>query len=226
MVDLSGAVETLQMADEAPAGGHDGWTEMVIAIVLSVAGLTTSWSSYQASLWDGDQAAHFSRADALRVMASRAHQEADSRRAVEVDLFNAWLQAKARGDAALATFYEDRFPADLAPAFRAWIAQGPMTNRAAPPSPFVMAAYRPAGYAEAKTLDGQADKTFERGQEDNRISEVFIQGTVFLAMALFFGGIGQVFRIRGVRLALLAISVLACAAGIGTIAALPTLSPG
>ncbi len=214
------------MADEAPAGGHDGWIEMVIAIVLSMAGLTTSWSSYQASLWDGDTAAHYSRADALRVLASRAHQEADSRRAVEVDLFNAWLQARARGDKVLAAFYETRFPADFAPAFRSWIAQSPRTNRAAAQSPFVMAAYRPAGYAEAKALDGRADKTYARGQEDNHISEVFIQGTVFLAMALFFGGIGQVFRIRGVRVALLAISILACAAGIGTVATLPTLSPG
>ena len=214
------------MADGAPAGGRDGWIEMVIAVVLSVAGLTTSWSSYQASLWDGEQAAHYSRAEALRVMASRAQQEADSHRAVQIGLFNSWLQAKAKDETALAAFYEDRIPPDLEPAFRSWIALKPMTNPAAPQSPFAMSAYRPAGYARAKALEAEADRAFDRGQEDNRVSDVFTQGTVFLAMALFFGGIGQVFRIRGVRVGLLAISVLACAAGIGTIATLPTLSPG
>ena len=214
------------MADEAPAGGKDGWIEMVVAVALSVAGLTTSWSSYQASLWDGEQAAHYSRAEALRVTASRARIETDSHRAVQIGLFDGWLQAKARDETALAAFYEERFPADLQPAFRSWIAQDPMNNPKAPQSPFSTDAYHPPGYARAAALETQADQTYERGQEDNRISDVFTQGTVFLAVALFFAGIGQVFRIRRVRLALLAISILACAVGIGTIATLPTLSPG
>jgi len=214
------------MADDTKASHRDGWIEVVIATVLSIAGLATSWSSYQASLWDGEQAAHYSRANALRVSASRARLEADTQRSIQIGLFNSWLQAKARGDDTLANFYEARFPADLKSAFQPWIAQAPLKNPNAPQSPFATAAYNPAGYAEAEQLDVLSDKTFDRGQEDNRISDVFTRGTVFLAMALFFAGIGQVFKFRIVRLALLVIAIAACAVGISSVAFLPTLSPG
>lgn len=214
------------MPDEAPVGGRDGWIEMLIATVLSVAGLMTSWSSYQAALWDGEQAAHYSRANALRVLASRAQQQVEAHRAIEAGLFNAWLQAKAGGEDALAAFYEARFPPDLKPAFLAWLAKHPLKNPAAPQTPFSTGAYHPAGEEQARKLDAEADATFNTGQEDNRISDVFTQGTVFLAMALFFGGIGQVFKIRAVRLGLLLIAIVSCAVGLATIVALPTLSPG
>src|SRR6202012_1657338 len=68
--------------------------------------LAASSSRFQASLWDGEQAGHSRRANALRVLASSAQQEADSHRSIYIGLFNAWLQAKATNDAPLATFYE------------------------------------------------------------------------------------------------------------------------
>ena len=214
------------MSEGKQTGGRDDWIEMVIAGVLSAAGLLTSWSSYQASLWDGAQAAQYTRANALRVVASRVQLETDSHRAIEAGLFNAWLEAKAGDKDVLAAFYEERFPPDLKPAFQAWIAQNPLKNPAAAPSPFSMNTYRPKGEGQDATLEAQADAAFDKGQEDNRISDVFTQGTVFLAMALFFGGIGQVFKVRIVRLALVVIAAVSCGVGLATIVSLPTLSPG
>ena len=214
------------MSEDPDARRNDGWIEIVIAIVLSAGGLMTSWASYQAALWDGEQAAHYSRANAIRVMATRARLEADAHRTAEMALFNAWLQTVAEDRKTLASFYEARFPRDMKPAFDAWIEEAPLKNPDAPQTPFAMPAYQPQGMIQAQKLEAQADATFEVGQENNRVSDLFTQGAVILAMAMFFGGIGQVFRMRPVRLALLAISILACAIGLARILTLPTLSPG
>jgi hypothetical protein len=204
----------------------DSVMEVLIATVLSVGGLMTSWASYQAALWDGEQAAHYSHANALRVMASRVRLEADERRGLQMMLFNSWLQAKARDDATLAAFYERRFPPDMRPAVNAWLLLHPLKDPTAPPSPFAMPAYRPDGMAEATRLEGEADATFEHGQSDNRISDLFTQGAVYMATAMFFGGIGQVFRMRSVRVGLLAVAIVACAIGLSRIVSLPLLKPG
>ena len=211
----------------ADAGdGRDNWVEIVIAVVLSAGALMTSWATYQAALWDGEQAANYSRANALRVVSTRVRLEADSRQAVEIALFSSWLEAQAGGNRDLATFYVDRFPPDLRPAFDAWIAQNPLKTPGAPLSPFALPIYKPGGAIEARKLEAQADATFEAGEEGNRISDLFTQGAAIMASAMFFGGIGQVFRIRPVRLALLAVAVVTCALGVIRIVTLPTLQPG
>jgi hypothetical protein len=214
------------MSEREKPGWVDSWMEVVIAVVLSAGGLMTSWASYQAALWDGQQAAHYSRANALRVMATRARLEADSRRAIEINLFNSWLQAKAQGDEPMAKFYADRFPPDMKPAVNAWLLLRPLKDPTAPLSPFALPSYKPEGLAGADKLEVEADSTFARGQDDNRVSDLFTQGAVYMATAMFFGGIGQVFRVRQVRLGLLAVAVVACAIGLARIATLPVLQPG
>lgn len=210
---------------ETPPRGRDNWIEITTAVVLGTAGLLATWATYQAALWDGRQAEHYSRANALRTIATRRSLQADARQAVEVNMFNVWLEAQAHGDRGLAAFYRDRFPDDFRPAFQDWLSARPL-SRGAPPFPFTMPSYRPKGAAEAQALEAQADATFRRGQSDNRVSDSYGQATVFLGMALFFGGICQVFRIRYVRYLLITVSIVACATGIVELMFLPVLRPG
>jgi len=200
--------------------------EVASAVILSIAALASSGASYEAGLWDGEQAAHYSQAGALRVEASRAALEGDALRAIEVQTFGAWLQAKSRGDDPLADFFQARFPADFRPAFNAWMADHPLSNPSAAPTPFVMPAYRSPGRAEASALDARADMTFEKGQYDNAVSDAFEQGATVLAIALFFAGIGQVFKARGTRIALLTVASLALVAGLLRIVSLPLQTIG
>jgi hypothetical protein len=195
--------------------------EVASAVILSIAALASSGASYQAGLWDGEQAAHYSQAGALRIQASRAALEGDALKAIEVQTFGAWLQAKSRGDEQMADFFQARFPADFKPAFNAWVAEHPLTNPSAAPTPFAMAAYRSPGRAEARALDAKADQTFEKGQYDNAVSDAFEQGATVLAVALFFAGIGQVFKARGTRIALLTVAGLALVAGLLRLVSLP-----
>ena len=200
--------------------------EVASAVILSIAALASSGASYEAGLWDGEQAAHYSQASALRIQASRAALEGDALKGVEVQTFGAWLQAKSRGDDKMANFFQARFPADFKPAFNAWLADHPLTNPSAAPTPFATSIYRSPGRAEARALDAKADQTFEKGQYDNAVSDAFQQGATVLAVALFFAGIGQVFKASGTRIVLLTVAGLALVAGVLRIISLPIQTIG
>lgn len=205
----------------AMSGNSDTPLELASAAVLAVAALITSWAGYQASLWDGEQAAHYSRANALRIEASRAALSADTRQAVEIGMFFQWLDAEARQDRALASFYRSRLPPDLRPAFNEWLRDDPFTNESAAPTPFSQPVYRTQGRSRAAELDRAAMETFERGQRDNAISDAFTQGSTIVSTAMFFAGIGQIFRVRVARVGLLAMAILAITLGVMRLAALP-----
>lgn len=195
--------------------------EIANAVVLSFAALASSWAVYQAELWDGEQAAHYAQANTLRTQASRIAVEGDTLAAVEAQLFNAWLTAKANGDEALASFYQARFPEHMKPAFNAWLAQRPLINPSAAPTPFATREYQFPGRRSASQLDARADQNFRAGQRDNAISDAFQQSATLLAVALFFGGIGQVFKLPSARIGLLAVATIALVAGILRLISLP-----
>jgi hypothetical protein len=209
-----------------PEDSSDGWLELASVVVLSVAAFLSSWGAYQAALWDGEQAANYSRANALRIEASSAAAEANALSTIEADLFAHWLDAKARGDEVLSRFYQARFPAELKPALNAWLREKPLTNPSAPATPFAMPNYHRAKIDEAKALSAKADATFKAGQRDNVISDAFMQGATILALALFFGGIGQIFRSRTARIGLLTVASLAIVIACLRIFTLPTQALG
>jgi hypothetical protein len=207
----------------APDIWRIGWLESAVAIVISVAGLGTSWSSYQAALWNGRQAIRFGSAGAQRTEASQAALDAGMKQVIDVGLFSAWVNAKKSGDEALATFYERRFTPAMKPAFAEWLAQEPMTNPQAAQSPFVLRSYRQPLQARAEQLGVQAEREFEGGMQANGYSNAYTRSAVILALSMFLGGVGQVFRRPGVRILLAACAALACAYGVARIFGLPNL---
>ena len=52
----------------------------------------------------------------------------------------------------------------------------------------------------------------------------FIRGGVILAMAMFFGGVGQVFAARNLRIVMALMAFLSCAVGLLQIFTLPVLA--
>jgi hypothetical protein len=195
--------------------------EVASAVVLSISALASSWASYQAGLWDGEQAAHYSLANTYRTQASRAAIEGDALGILHTQLFGVWLQARARNEDALAAFFEARFPPEFRPAFNAWMAEKPFTNPAASPSPFVMPLYRRPGHDRADAFDAKAEEAYKVGQYANGVSDAFEQGATVLAAALFFGGIGQVFKQRSTRIILLTVACVALVVGLLRLFSLP-----
>src|SRR5688572_20339709 len=64
--------------------------ETLAAILLGVAALATAWSSYQASVWGGIQAAHYNVSSGLRTRAARAADDAARHRLLDLFLFTKW----------------------------------------------------------------------------------------------------------------------------------------
>jgi hypothetical protein len=184
--------------------------EVVTAVSLSVAALLTSWAAYQAALWDGAESAEYSRANVQRTEAAQLATRAGQLEAMDVLTSMQWLNAYAAGDAKLQAFYRARLRPEFVPAFEAWLATDPRNNPNAPASPFVMPQYQSAAQKQADALEAQAEAGLDRGELAKHHSNEFIQVTVVLASAMFFGGIVQVFKIRRVRFALVGVSVLTC----------------
>lgn len=198
--------------------------EPVAAIVLSAAGVLTSWAGYQAAMWDGIQMAKYGLSSSHRVEASQAALDAGMVRAVEVGLFRAWAEAKVRRDAQLAAYYEERFPDDLKTAFDEWVAERPMENPRAAASPFALSSYRPKGLAVAAALDAKADQEFQAAVKAKHTADAYVRAGVVLGIAMFFAGIGQVFKRPMARLLLAVTSLVALVLGTVLVVTLPVLA--
>ena len=118
------------------------WVEVIATVLLSIAAIATAWSSYQATRWNGEQAKASARTNAIRIEAARAQALGEAQTEVDVATFIQWVNARARQEAGLATFYRSRFRKEFVPAFNAWVARKPLVNPEAPPTPFAMPQYR------------------------------------------------------------------------------------
>jgi len=194
------------------------------AIVLSIAALLTSWASFQSALWDGEQAANYTRAGTSRIQASLLATENGQYQAVDLFLFTQWLNAYASQDQPLQDFYRERFRPEFRRAFNAWLEQQPMRNPKAPHTPFLMKEYAPALALQAAAADKRANALFDEGQRCNDVSDAYVAATVILALALFLAGIGQSFERRRLTAGLTLLAALACVFGLIQLIALPSLT--
>jgi hypothetical protein len=213
-------------ADDSEAGNSIKATliEIVPAIILSLAGLMASWASHQGAMWNGMQSVYFGRANFERAAASRARFEGEMVRAVQVDLFSDWIEAKSRGNETLAQFYRTRMPLDFRDQFEAWLATRPLDDPEAPPTPFAMKGYRPPGFDDAARAEKLAETHFALGEEASTTSYAYNRAGVVLATAMFFCGIGQVFRQTPVRFALTTVAIVTWLIGLQLLLTMPAVS--
>lgn len=187
---------------------------------MSLAALATSWASYQASLWSGEQAQHDATSGTYRAKSTRASTRADELRLIDIGAFGQWMNAASRGDWELAGFIRHRFRREFIPAFENWIASHPLTSPAAAPTPFVHPSYRLADDAIADSLDRIADHEVAESQRANRISDGYVLDAVIMATVLFFAGAEQA-SVGRVRVFMLVIATGMCLAGIIRLIASP-----
>ncbi len=175
-------------AESEPDRGRD-WQGLLVTVLLVVAALATSWSSYQATRWNGEQAAAASRTNAIRIEASRAQGLSEAQSQIDVATFIAWADASGAGDEELAEFYVDRFRDEFTPAFNAWLATEPLTNPDAPPTPFAMDDYQVASQVEAAELDAAAEVSAAEVRLNIQRSSNYVLTVVLYAVVLFFAGV-------------------------------------
>ena len=185
-------------ADAPPDSGRN-WQELLVTVLLVVAALATSWSSYQATRWNGEQAAAAGRTNAIRIDAARADGLARTQTQVDVATFIAWADADLRGETEVADFYVDRFRDEFRPAYEAWIAQQPLTNADAPSTPFAMEEYQVAAKQQAGELDAEAEASAAEVRLDIQRSSNYVLTVVLYAIVLFFAGMSTRLSNRRLR---------------------------
>src|SRR3954470_22336996 len=205
-------------ADEPPAREW-GRQELVVTLLLVVAALGTSWSSYQATRWNGEQAAAAGRTSAVRISAARAQGQAQAQTQVDVATFIAWADADRQGDHQLAAFYVARFRDEFKPAFDAWRATAPFTNPDAPPTPFAMPEYQLASRTEAEQLDAASEAGAAQVLQYIQRSSNYVLTVVLYAVVLFFAGMST--RLKNPRLRWV-MTLAGCAVLLGALAWLTT----
>jgi len=189
--------------------------EIGATVLLAFAAVATTWSSYQATRWNGEQAKLSGRVNKVRIDAARASGLANAQQQIDVATFMQWVDSYARGDAKLETFYRTRFRPEFTPAFEAWVATKPLKTRGAPPTPFAMPEYRLAARAEAEQLDQTAEVLAGEVRRDIQRSSNYVLGVVLFAVALFFAGMSTKLTSGRLRNLVLAIG---CVLFVGTVA--------
>jgi hypothetical protein len=171
------------------AARHERRLELVSTILLALATVATAWAAYQSRQWTGEQSEATAKATAARIAENRFSALANRQVQIDVATFIQWLNAHEEHHPRLADVYRARFRAEFKPAFAAWIATKPFTDKAAPPTPFAMARYRLKAEAEAQRLETSAAAASGRAKSANQHADNYMLAVVLFATALFFAGL-------------------------------------
>jgi hypothetical protein len=203
-------------ADLTRTGGR---LELVATVMLSIATVATAWSGYQASRWNGEQAAAFSRASALRIESTKAAGLADAQTQIDVATYIQWVDAYALERTELTDFYYERFRDEFKPAMDAWIAARPLRNPDAPLTPFVMPEYQVQARAESEQLEAEAESFSAMARTNIQRATNYVLGVVLFASVLFFAGMSTKLQSPRLRRFLLGFGVVIF---VGTVAWMAT----
>ena len=179
--------------------------EIVATVLLAVAAVATAWSGYQATRWNGEQAKASARTNAIRIEAARAQGLAEAQTEVDIATFIQWVDAYALGRTELTDFYFRRFREEFKPAFNAWVASKPLTNRRAPLTPFVMPQYELAAGEEAAQLDADAEVSSATVRRNIQRASNYVLAVVLFSVSLFFAGVST--KLTAARLRKLTLGV-------------------
>jgi hypothetical protein len=195
--------------------------ELTAAALMAVATLAIAWSGYQAARWSGLEAQEYAEANAARAEANEARTIAAQDRLQDLTNFNRWLELSTQGATELAALYEERFRPEFVPAFEAWLADDPLDNPGATPSPLLEPEYRLGENAKAEALEAEATENFDGGREATENGDKYVFTTVFLAAVLFFAGMSLRFRLTTMRVAILVLGVVFLGVGVVQLLSLP-----
>lgn len=182
--------------------------EVLEAVVLAVVAVVTAWSGFQSAKWDGVSAREYATSARLRAEGSKQQLTANQYLLYNTNVLNVWTQAVTTGNQKLAEFQLRRFTPEYRVAFDAWLKTNPLTDPSAPRGPTFMPEFKDPRSEEAKATDDAASRAFEAGVESRERAEHYVQITVLLSVVLFLIALGQRFKFRGVRVAVVGVAGL------------------
>jgi hypothetical protein len=200
---------------------HDRIIAVVEASLLAIVAVLAAWSGYSSAKWGTESRLKLAQASTLRTEAATHQLEALTQRNFDSSTFTAWYVAYVAGNTQKMAIAERRFTPNFRRAFDAWMATNPDTNPNAPPGPTYMPEYKQPAADQAAALNRQADSHYSEGSIDGTHSDDYVRVTVYLATVLFLLAISGHFRVRGVRIGLVAVSVVALGFALSQLVVLP-----
>lgn len=159
--------------------------------ILALGTLGSSWAAYQSARWNGVQAQSFQRAGADRSESVRASNRGHQLEQVDVAAFATWLLAVGQGNHTAARFLRERFRAEFAPVFEAWLASAPSDQPVPRGTPFQRPEYHPAALQESARLLDRAESQAATGQRANQVSDNYMFSIVMFSTVIFLAGVDR-----------------------------------
>jgi hypothetical protein len=184
--------------------------EVMALVVMAVATVGSAWCAYQAAQWNGGETELGRESSDQRVVASQQFALATQTIAYDANTIAQYAQALAEENDRLAEFIRTSLAREqLLPLIDEWkatVEAGGTPTRLLDDTEYLDGLLQPYrdSLAESEAL---SNESLEAGDTGNN----YVLVTLLLAVSLFFAGITNSFRDRGVRLALLAGSGLALA---------------
>jgi len=201
-----------QAGQGGQAAGTRDWdrrTNMLALLLMALATLGSSWSGYQAALWDGIQTFLLMDAASQSRDADEKALTANGQRAVDGALFVEYARDLYEGRGLLAEFFLARMRPELQQAIQAWMATQPLKNPNAPATPFVMPQYRLRVDDEARESAAKSDATYEQARKANLTSDTYMLLGVLFTASLFLAGLIAGFSEKTMRRMVLILSFAA-----------------
>jgi hypothetical protein len=188
------------MAENPAQSPSKKWIEPVVAVLMALTTICTAWCSYESATWTRQSNRLMNESNALEQRAALLEVQGNQALIIHASTFMQLLAAQHAGNEKLASFYAERFPADVKKAYEAWLAQKPFENRAADAHPFVPNLYQVRGAAEATAARADAVRRVDEAREAGNRSGQYLANTVLFATVLFFAGTAGKFEQPRVRL--------------------------
>ena len=183
--------------------------EPVSAFLLGLGAVLTALAAYLSAVQAGDEdearaksIEHNARSFALTNTATQV-------RAADQAMFAAWAESGFTASDDLTEYLMTLMRPELVEAINAWSE----TDEDGPETPFGMAEYSIAEEAEAAEALAAAESADARAQQAADQGDGYDKSTIYLALGLFFAGIGTTFRRRTYAAGLLAGSAVSLAVG-------------
>ena len=187
----------------------DSWT----AIILAVAAVATTWTSFQASQWSNAQSDAQSASAIQRSDANRAASEATSQSVVDSQMWISWVEATANKQKDRAGFLRDRFSPALDRAQREWLGKVPVDadgNPAQVPegTPLNLTSYVVPAQMAADDFSSKAEQSLALADEASNTSTRYVMLAVLFALVLFFASVATKFTSPKIQVALILVGLL------------------
>ncbi|TDC49626.1 hypothetical protein E1212_17620 [Jiangella ureilytica] len=179
------------------------------------------------------------QASAARVESTRASTEAGQLTVIDVTTFTSWVAAlsaerRAGVAAGLAPdgsytpqagtesgFLYERFRDEFRPAVEAWLATQPLTDPAAPRTPFGMPEYQLDSRDRSAALERDAETFAAQARDANQRGDNYVLMTIVFAVVLFFAGVSSNLDTARARVALVGAAAVVLVAAAAVVATFP-----